>query len=179
LERGYDLCSVELIASDVGIARGTFYLYFDDKHALFEALADRLYGPLVSLLEVVAAELAEAASPEEQQVIYMRMAFAVSQALLAAEDLLPLHVRESRSANAAGETVRTWMARIEGHAVSILEQAVATGQVRQHDPYLAGLAIVGAAERMAWAWFSGDERLDKEAVAAHLSELFWRGIAPY
>ena len=40
LARGYDLCSVEQIAAEVGIARGTFYLYFDDKHALFEELVD-------------------------------------------------------------------------------------------------------------------------------------------
>jgi len=31
---------------------------------------------------------------------------------------------------------------------------------------------------MAWAWFSGDERLDRETVTAQLHELFWRGIAP-
>ena len=110
--------------------------------------------------------------------IYMQMAMGLSQALLAGEDLVALHVRESRSANAAGETVRRWLGHIEGYAVAILEQAVATGQLRVHDPYIGGLAIVGAVDRMLWAWFSGDERLDRETVAAQLHELFWRGIAP-
>ncbi len=178
LARGYDLCSVEQIAADVGIARGTFYLYFDDKHALFEALAERLYGPLVAVLEQVTQELTTADGPLAQQMVYMRMAMGLTQALLAGEELVPLHVRESRSPNAAGETVRRWLGVIEGHAVAILEQAVSTGQVRPHDPYIGGLAIVGAAERMAWAWFSGDERLDRETVTAQLHELFWRGIAP-
>ena len=178
LSRGYDLCSVEQIAADVGIARGTFYLYFDDKHALFEALAERLYGPLIQVLEGVGEALAEAEDPPAQQLVYMQMALGLSAALMAGEELVPLHVRECRSPSPAGETVRRWMARIEGHAVAILESAVATGQVRHHDPYVAGLAIVGAAERMAWAWFSGDERIDRASVAAQLSELFWRGIAP-
>jgi AcrR family transcriptional regulator len=178
LERGYDLCSVEQIAADVGIARGTFYLYFDDKHALFEALSARLYEPLVAVLDGVVEQLKTADGALAQQMIYMQMAMGLSQALAAGEDLVALHVRESRSANPAGETVRRWLGHIEGYAVAILEQAVATGQLRAHDPYIAGLAIVGAAERMLWAWFSGDERLDRDTVAAQLNELFWRGIAP-
>ncbi len=176
--RGYDLCSVEQIATDVGIARGTFYLYFDDKHALFEALAVRLYGPLVEVLTGVAEDLAEAEGLEAQQQVYLRMAMGISLALQQAEELLALHVRESRSANAAGDTVRDWMARIEGQAVAILEQAVASGQVRGHDPYIAGLAMVGAAERMAWAWFCGDKSLDRREIATQLNALFWQGIAP-
>jgi AcrR family transcriptional regulator len=40
VEKGYAAASVDDIVARAGVARGTFYLYFADKRAIFEALAD-------------------------------------------------------------------------------------------------------------------------------------------
>ena len=67
LDDGYDRASVERIAAAVGIARGTFYLYYEDKQALFNALCERLYAPIVGALDATAEALRNAASPQEQR----------------------------------------------------------------------------------------------------------------
>jgi AcrR family transcriptional regulator len=41
-KRGYHASKVEDIVAAAGVARGTFYLYFDDKRAIFEEIVDRL-----------------------------------------------------------------------------------------------------------------------------------------
>jgi AcrR family transcriptional regulator len=40
-KRGYHAAKIDDIVAAAGIARGTFYLYFDDKRAIFEEIVDR------------------------------------------------------------------------------------------------------------------------------------------
>jgi AcrR family transcriptional regulator len=44
--RGYHAAKIEDIVAAAGIARGTFYLYFDDKRAIFEEIVDRTIARL-------------------------------------------------------------------------------------------------------------------------------------
>ncbi len=41
-DQGYESTTVDAIINKVGVAKGTFYYYFDSKVALLNALADRL-----------------------------------------------------------------------------------------------------------------------------------------
>jgi AcrR family transcriptional regulator len=41
-KRGYHASKVEDIVAAAGVARGTFYLYFEDKRGIFEEIVDRL-----------------------------------------------------------------------------------------------------------------------------------------
>src|SRR5579859_5127367 len=41
-KRGYHAAKIEDIVQAAGIARGTFYLYFEDKRAIFEEIVDRV-----------------------------------------------------------------------------------------------------------------------------------------
>ena len=45
-KRGYHAAKVEDIVTAAGIARGTFYLYFADKRAIFEEIVDRFIAKL-------------------------------------------------------------------------------------------------------------------------------------
>ncbi len=41
-KRGYHAAKIEDIVQAAGVARGTFYLYFEDKRAIFEEIVDRV-----------------------------------------------------------------------------------------------------------------------------------------
>ncbi|MCB9763413.1 MAG: TetR/AcrR family transcriptional regulator [Alphaproteobacteria bacterium] len=176
LKEGFDRASVERIASAVGIARGTFYLYYEDKLGLFEALCERLYSPIVQVLQGTAEALRSAASTAEHQFIYLQMAGLLATQGPELRPLMMLHFRESRSAGPAGEVVRRWMGRIEHLSERILSEARDQNAVAINDVYTVSLAIVGAAERLTWAWLIGDERLDRDAAALELSAVFFKGI---
>jgi len=45
-KRGYHAAKVEDIVTAAGVARGTFYLYFADKRAIFEEIVDRFIAKL-------------------------------------------------------------------------------------------------------------------------------------
>lgn len=44
--RGYHRTTIEDVVAEAGVARGTFYLYFEDKRAVFSELVDRFAGRL-------------------------------------------------------------------------------------------------------------------------------------
>ncbi len=44
--RGYHAAKIDEIVATAGIARGTFYLYFEDKRAIFEEIVDRTIARL-------------------------------------------------------------------------------------------------------------------------------------
>ena len=47
-DKGYHATGVSDIIAKAGIARGTFYLYFDGKRAIFDALLDRIFEDLLA-----------------------------------------------------------------------------------------------------------------------------------
>src|ERR1700722_13669799 len=44
--RGYHTAKIEDIVAAAGVARGTFYLYFEDKRGIFEEIVDRTIAKL-------------------------------------------------------------------------------------------------------------------------------------
>lgn len=42
-KRGYHAAKIDDIVAAAGVARGTFYLYFEDKRAIFEEIVDRTF----------------------------------------------------------------------------------------------------------------------------------------
>ncbi len=52
-KRGYHAAKIEDIVLAAGVARGTFYLYFDDKRAIFEEIVDRFLARIgIAILRV-------------------------------------------------------------------------------------------------------------------------------
>ncbi|MDD5305688.1 MAG: TetR/AcrR family transcriptional regulator [Deltaproteobacteria bacterium] len=66
-ERGYHSTSVADIIAAAGIARGTFYLYFESKRAIFEELLDRLMTRLASCIRRV--DVSDGAPPPGEQLL--------------------------------------------------------------------------------------------------------------
>ena len=177
LQEGYERTSVERITARVGIARGTFYLYFEDKEALFSALAEQLYSPLVQVLEQTAVALQGAPTLGAQQLVYLQMSAKLARLVETNQEGVTLHFRERRSAGPAGTIVAGWMARIEQLACAMLRDARERGLIGGVDPYIVALSIVGAVERLLWAWASGVEELDADAAALQLANVFFGGIS--
>jgi AcrR family transcriptional regulator len=54
-KRGYHQTTIDDIVVEAGVARGTFYLYFEDKRAIFSDLIDRFASQLaVAIVRIVA-----------------------------------------------------------------------------------------------------------------------------
>lgn len=54
-ERGYEAARLDDVAAKAGVAKGTLYLYFDDKEKLFEEVVRGAVAPVVERLSMLAA----------------------------------------------------------------------------------------------------------------------------
>jgi AcrR family transcriptional regulator len=52
-KRGYHATKIDEIVTSAGVARGTFYLYFGDKRAIFEEILDRVLTRIGTTIETV------------------------------------------------------------------------------------------------------------------------------
>lgn len=55
-ERGFAATRIEDVAARAGIAKGTVYLHFPDKEALFTSLASGMASPILERMEAMAAQ---------------------------------------------------------------------------------------------------------------------------
>lgn len=178
LDDGYAGASVERIAADADVARGTFYLYFRDKEALFVALMGRFFTPLLDAVARARDALAVCPDAASTYPVYGRLGQELAELLLAHRSAVRLYFQESRAVGAGGDHVRQATARLEGLTEEILADAVARGTLRPHDVHAAALAIVGGLERLTLAVMAGDARLDTASLAREMILLFRHGLAP-
>lgn len=65
VEKGFAAASVDDIVLRAGVARGTFYLYFQDKRAVFEALVDEFLSRISACVKSI--DLSPGAAPPVEQ----------------------------------------------------------------------------------------------------------------
>ena len=69
VEKGFAAARLDAIAQRAGVAKGTIYLYFDTKEALFEEAARAIIGPMVARFESLAAAPQDGAEAALRQMV--------------------------------------------------------------------------------------------------------------
>ena len=164
VEQGYHDAKVEDIAERAGVGKGTFYLYFEDKRAIFEELVDGLFERLAaSILRVDSrADIAAQVRHNIRAVIAVLLAEPeVTRILLSyAEGLDPTFLKKIQSFY---ENMRR-----------LIEETTREGQrmgiVAKGDPRLFALWSIGAMKEVLMDWaVHGTERPREELVDALFS----------
>lgn len=174
--QGYDRTTIEQIAQAAEVARGTFYLYFPDRLALFEALLDGWFDPLLDLLAEARAALDRAGSRAESRAIYEGLGVRIAVLALAHGDGVALALQELRNPGEAGEAVRRREAALVDVLVALTALASERGLIDAPDPRTDALIVLGGVERLAWQVLSGGAEGDPLAVAAEVVRLLSRGL---
>ena len=179
VDRGYERCTIDDIVKAAGIARGTFYLYFEDKSSVFKALLDGLYQPIVEILTSALKDMAENNNtPLAHQIRYIKTAIDLAQLIESKQAALPLHFREVWAAGVQGEAIRQWRKQIEELASQLIASSIEHNLIRPVPPMLTSMAVVGSTERIIWGWLHGELPQSRRTLAQELAALFWQGISP-
>lgn len=166
---GFDGTSVSRIVELADVSRGTFYLYFDSKEAVFRTLVDQLQD------QILAAQVwpATMAGPEMvRAAIGQFMEFYRSHAqMMAVLEQVAAHSPEFRQ-------LRLDMRR----GVAVAARRFIESQRHRNmmsstiDPRTAATALTGMIDRFAYVWFVLEEDFDMEIATDTLTELWIRSI---
>lgn len=177
LERGLLVVTVDDITSRAGVAKGSFYRYFDSK----EHLIERLFAPLHERLDEVlaAAQLEVGGARQEFELLeaYRQLAARLQDAFVAHPREVLLYLQEARGpAQGDRRPVGLLENRVSRAAIDLTRRAHEHGLLRAVDPLVSALAVVGAAERLLYEFLTRGTGAAASDVAQALVTLIMDGL---
>jgi len=150
-----------------------FYIYFEGKRQLIEAVVDGFFVPLMQVFDEVEASLATAVSPAECLAVYQQMGVSIAMVGISQKDTVLLIFREMRSPNVP--VLRARELRLVERITALTQLAMDRHLVRRGDPRLCSLIILGGIERLYFEVLAGDMGFaDPQDVATQAAVLLSR-----
>ena len=178
LDQGIPAVSIDQIVERAGVAKGSFYRYFRDKEELVGALLEPLVEAIGHAFSECRSALSRAASPEEVSASYLELARTVATAIAAQPRAAQLYLQEARGpAVGARAPVRRLADDIADCAEQLSRHACDHGLLRQFDPRVQALVVLGAVERLLYEFLSGRRFASRpEAVSAMVVSIILDGV---
>ena len=171
-ERGFAAARLDDVAQRAGVAKGTIYLYFRDKEALFQDLVRSVIGPLIARFEA-SAEIDLPARVVAERIVdmFVREIYGTRR-----KDVIRLIIAEGpRFPKLAEFYYREVIARVTAVVRGLLRRAAARGEIGA-DALARFPQLLVAPGLVAIVWnglFDRFEPLDVAALMrAHLDLLF-------
>ncbi|MFO0627002.1 MAG: TetR/AcrR family transcriptional regulator [Polyangiales bacterium] len=178
LDAGVEGVSIDDIASAAGVAKGSFYTYFDDKPALVHALLRTVADPVREALTRCEGEVDAATTPAALRGAYLTLAGALAAAILAEPRVVALYLQESRGASVGARAPLVALSEeVHARAVDLTRAAHRHGLLKPLDPVVTATAVVGAAEALIHRALTSPDGLDAGAVTEALVTMVVDGIA--
>lgn len=138
--RGYHATGVSEIIAAAGVARGTFYLYFESKHQIFCEILDGFLAHLDSRIKTI--ELESRTSPAEQMRSNVE---GLVDAILKKPGPAKIVFNEAVGLNPEIDAkLRAFYGKLMQRISASLVKGMRLGLVREVDPTVASCIIVGA-----------------------------------
>jgi AcrR family transcriptional regulator len=177
--RGFAAAKLDDVAKEAGVSKGTLYLYFESKEALFEAMALELMRvPVMAQLDTIAK--AETATEALRQLIQFMTRMLDDPRRSALPKLI--------IAESAGfpELARIWLKTViqpvRKRLAALIEAGIAQGEFRAVDPWETTKLVI-APFLLTAIWRRTFEHIDNRrfdfaALLRQHTEFLLRGLAP-
>jgi AcrR family transcriptional regulator len=178
LAEGVAATTVDKIVARAGIAKGSFYRYVRDIEELVATMMQPLADALRAATTRAAEALAAATDAQSLTAAYQRLAAEVAAAAQAHPGLVMIYLQEARApAVGARRPLRRLADEVERAALELTRAARSHGLLRaDYDLRVGALAVIGAADRILFAYLSGDSPGDPRAVVADLVSVILDGV---
>jgi len=176
LRGGYHGTHVDDVIREAGIARGTFYLHFESKHAIFSALVDRMLGIFLEARPTgPEPEVRTAADAEALLSLSTRT---VLSTFRAHRGLCRLLLEEAVGADKGFAArldahEREWHARVAATRREFVERGIARPDL---DCDVHAEMVIGLMERLTRRYLLPDPEPDLEALVRAVVAFEMRGI---
>lgn len=177
LERGIEAVAIEDITKKAGVAKGSFYRYFDDKTALVESLFSPVAEAVVLMFDESVELLRRARTKDEAFSSYDVIGSGLGHLLLTAGDVVQLYLAESKGPlEGARGPARRLAQLITAKAIAHTRLAHEKGILRSFPPEISSLVVIGAAERLLHAILVGEQVGEPWEIPGHVIDLILDGI---
>jgi AcrR family transcriptional regulator len=177
LEKGLEPTTVDDITRAAGVAKGSFYRYFESKTQLVEALYAPLDQAVDEAMQRCQGALSRARTAAQLNTAYAALASELGTVWMSAPALVRLYLQESRGpATGAREPIRRLSDRMMTGAVDLTNTAHAQGLLRDLPPRVTAIAVIGAVEAMLVQFFEGGPLGDPAEATSALITMVLDGV---
>lgn len=177
LERGTGGVTIDDIVARAGVAKGSFYRYFQDSHDLTRALLEPVVLTLRQAFTRCEGTLRAARTQGELTLAYLLLAKALTHAVREHPDVVRLYLQESRAPAVGARAPLIGLAgEVRRSALVLTEAAHTHGLLRDMDPRLSARAVIGAVEELLLGYLSGQDMGEPAHFARGLIDLVLDGI---
>lgn len=178
-ESGFRAARMDDIAAQAGVTKGTIYLYFPSKDALFEALIDSVVQPNLERMEII-AQLDVPIKDVVEQILKFAPTMVLNSDM---PRLMKVLISES---SAFPDVIRNYreqvVDRMNANLTQIFTKAKARQEINIGDPSLTARLLI-APILMSSIWHvvfapTAPYTVDVPALFEHHLDLFMRAIAP-
>ncbi len=177
-EKGFHGTNVSDIVKAVGIAQGTFYLYFDDKRHVFSVLMDEMLNSTMKLLTLKEPQ-SDFRTVEDIEKAIERMSRPMVKFFDENRDLVKIFFREAQgSALGFDEKIDQFYDRLTQLSSAYFEYARQKGLLHSDaSSDIVATMMVGGSEKLLYRWATGkldmtSEELLQQAAKFGLHALF-------
>ncbi len=175
-DKGYHATSIDDLIAEAGIARGTFYLYFESKRAIFDELLDELVATLQATVHRIDVGPGAAPPVEQMNATVDRVLGTLVEQRAIARILL----REAVGLDAHFDRkLADFYGRIERMIVGAVRTGQTMGLVRECDATVVARCILGAVKEVVHYTVVDHDpaeleigRIGREVIAFTLQGLF-------
>lgn len=173
-ELGYHDASINEIITRANIARGTFYLYFSNKHKVFDAILDGALEELRTRITRIRVGEPDAPPPQEQ---LRQNLLRVLDVVLNDQPLARLLLNHGdHPQGEAAERIEAFFHDVTELIAASLEHGIAMNLVRPCATHLVAAALLGAVRGMVSYCLKAEAAPDIEAVADELQAFAMYGV---
>jgi AcrR family transcriptional regulator len=178
LERGIEAVSIEEITIGAGVAKGSFYRYFEDKLNLVDFLIGQLRSSAYESFQQSLQRLQTATTEAEVAASYEVLSSGLVEVVFKYGDHALLYLQENRGQLAGARAPVIQMANM------LAEMAIEHSELAKSKGFLkpaiatevSTLAVIGAAERLLYAALSGQLKTSPMDVPKALIDLVLGGV---
>lgn len=171
--RGFDAATVDAIAAEAQVAKGTVYLYFPSKEAIYEAAFD---AGLDQLIRHTAERLRAAAGPREAIRAFVEVRLEYFQDQPDFFRMYMVHVSRQIAGCAPSGGRPDMMAQQTRALRELFARAVRAGTLRDVDPSAAAHAVFDMTRGLIARRLLSRTRSSVAADVAFLTDLLWTGL---
>lgn len=164
-EYGFQGVSIDAIAKQLNVTKPFIYTYFENKHALLEAIYERAIESLLDGVDQVFA----VDRPAQDQLKAL-VEYYVLENLKSASLTSIFLTEEKHLSEESQKRVREKHHVFDSKLVKLLKKGTKDGVFQIDDPVLASFAISGMV-RWVHRWYSPGGRLKPEQIATRLAKL--------
>ena len=176
LAEGTAAVTIDQIAARAGMAKGSFYRYVEDKAELVARILEPMVTDTLGALDRCEHAL-RTAKPAQISAVYLQLGMELSQTIPRHAARVLLYLQEARSpAGGTRAAIHAFADQITARGITLTEIARAQKLIRNVDPQVSAMAVIGAIDAILYAHLRGRDTRRASVVIPELVELVLRGI---